>query len=167
MSTSQGVKQSEGASGSRWSSFEEEESSTKGSTSESESSTRNPPIEPAQANPPPPKIRSFIGKEVVVPTTQDQVQAILPTSGAQFEILANLVKDRLVSQDQPLNTGPRKETPQGINNKAKIQGKEVMKGWPNRSVRKGKGDPGRSVVEGDLRRDMGESVNIQDMGKPL
>ena len=63
------------------------------------SSTIPPRKKQPQADPPPPKIPSFLGKEVIVPTTQEQVQAILPTSGAQFEVFANLLKEKLISQD--------------------------------------------------------------------
>ena len=110
MSTSQPAKQSERANSGGRSSSGGDGSSTEGSSSES--STRTPPREQAQGNPPPPKIPSFIGKDVVVPTTQDSVHAILPTSGAQFEIFTNLVKEKLVSQDEHLNIAPQKETPQ-------------------------------------------------------
>ena len=72
------------------------------------SSTKAPHQESPQSNTPPPKIPSFIATEVVVPTTQDQVQAILPTSGVQFEVFANLIKEKLISQDQRLNTIPRR-----------------------------------------------------------
>ena len=107
MSGSQPTKQPEGMDKGVWSSPVAEEDGVEESISGSSSSASRQEQPPA--NPPPSKIPSIIGKEVAVPTTHDQVQAILPTSGPQFEVFANLVRERLVSQDQHLTTTPRRE----------------------------------------------------------
>ena len=80
MSASQPTKQPEEVDNGGRSSSKADGDSTENSSSGS--STIPPRQKQPQADPPPPKIPSFIGKEVIVPTTQDQVQAILPTSRA-------------------------------------------------------------------------------------
>ena len=105
---------------------------------------------------------------MVVPTTQDQVQAILPTSGAQFEVFANLIKEKLISQDRHLTNAPRREMlPDGqLQSKTWIrEGYEV----PVPPSRREKDRRSRKELED--RRPAGEgrkrSVMARDMKEPL
>ena len=90
-----------------------------------ESSTQIPPPQQPPQNPPtvlnlpplqnPPtkqgKKTGEAGKEVEPPTTEGQTRVILPTSGSDFEIFANLLRDKLIASE--IDPNPQRPLPEG------------------------------------------------------